>query len=121
MYRWIVIVVSSVASLPAQSADMPVSPPAAQSGRPVQAPPLPPTPVEYFRQLLKMNSEERHKELVNRTKTREFLESKLKEFEALSPEERENRLRTMELQWYLRPLLTGSPTNRAAQLQTIPT
>jgi hypothetical protein len=120
MYRWIVIVVSSVAALPVQSADAPVAPAAAQKVRPVQPPPLPPTPVEYFRQLLKMEPNEREKELVNRPKTREFLEAKLKEFQALSPEERENRLRTMELQWYLRPLFTGSPTNRAAQLQAIP-
>jgi len=118
MYRWIVIVVSSVAWLPAQSADALVAPSAAQSRRPVQPPPIPPAPVEYFRQLLKMNSEERENELGNRPKTREFLESKLKEFEGLAPEERENRLRTLELQWYLRPLMRTSPTNRT--LKAIP-
>ena len=118
MYRWIVIVVSSLAWLPAQSADAPVAPSAAQSRRPAQPPPIPPAPVEYFRQLLKMNSEERQKELGNRPKTREFLESKLKEFEALAPDERENRLRTLELQWYLRPLMRISPTNRT--LKAIP-
>jgi hypothetical protein len=65
-----------------------------------------------------MEPDERQKALVNRPKTREFLESKLKEFQALPPEERENRLRTLELQWYLRPLMRTSPTNRA--LQAIP-
>ena len=65
-----------------------------------------------------MEPAERQKEFVNRPKTREFLEAKLKEFQTLPPEERENRLRTLELQWYLRPLMRTSPTNRT--LKAIP-
>lgn len=121
MHRWILIVVSSLAWLSGYSADQnDAGQKAGLQTRPVQPPPLPPSPVEYFRQLLKMKPDERQKELLNRPKTRAFLESKLREFETLPPEEKENRLRTMELQWYLRPLMRAAPTNRAAQLQMIP-
>lgn len=67
-----------------------------------------------------MNVDERQKELAHRPKSREFLEAKLKEFEALREDERENRLRTLELQWYLRPLMRIAATNRAQQLRAIP-
>jgi hypothetical protein len=122
MVRWIALVV--VASLPMKSADAPAAESTNQGARPLSErpapPPLPPSPVEYFRQLLKMNSEQREPELAKRPKTRHVLEAKLKEFDTLPVLERENRLRTLELQWYLRPLLQASPTNRAEQLKTIP-
>jgi len=46
--------------------------------------------------------------------------AKVREYEALDPNERELRLRATELRWYLLPLMHESPTNRAAQLAAIP-
>jgi hypothetical protein len=46
--------------------------------------------------------------------------AKVREYEALDPNERELRLRATELRWYLLPLLHESPTNRAARLAAIP-
>jgi hypothetical protein len=86
-----------------------------------QPPPLPPPPIEFFRQLLTMKPEEREKALALREpKTREIVKAKVRQFEGLPPDERENRLRTLELRWYLLPLMKASPTNRSARLQTIP-
>jgi hypothetical protein len=122
MVRWIVLIV--VASLPLKSADAAAAESTSKDARLVPdrkaPPPLPPSPVEYFRQLLKMDPEQRESELAKRPKTREVLQAKLKEFEALGPADRENRLRTLELQSYLRPLMKASPTNRAEQLKAIP-
>jgi hypothetical protein len=122
MVRWIALIV--VASLPMKSADAPAAEPTNQGARPVAdrkvPPPLPPSPVEFFRQLLKMNAQEREAELAKRPKTREVLEAKLKEFGALGPVEQENRLRMLELQSYLRPLMKAPATNRAEQLKAIP-
>lgn len=116
MYRWIFVAVTVFSCLPARSAEAGANTDAARRA----PPPLPPAPVEYFRQLLNMKPDERAAELSKRPKTREFLEAKLKEYEGLPPEVRENRLRTLELQAYLRPLMKASATNRAAQLQGIP-
>ncbi|HMJ65769.1 MAG TPA: DUF3106 domain-containing protein [Candidatus Binatia bacterium] len=100
---------------------------AAKSAEPAdtrsQPPPLPPPPIEFFRQLLAMKPEEREKALalrVQEPRTREVVQVKVKQFEALPPDERENRLRTLELRWYLPPLMRTSPTNRVVQLQVIP-
>src|SRR5688500_4846510 len=120
MVRWIVIVVSVAASLSVKPADAP----RAQSTNRVavpQPPPLPQPPIMQFRQLLGMKVDEREKALAARpTNTQELLKQKLAEYDALPADIRENRLRTLELQWYLRPLMKASPTNRAAQLQVIP-
>jgi len=123
MVRWIALLV--IAAVPLSAADAPAATESTNQGaRPAPdrkvPPPLPPSPVEYFRQLLKMNSQEREVELAKRPKTREVLEAKLKEFEALGPAEQENRLRMLELQSYLHPLMKAPATNRAEQLKVIP-
>jgi hypothetical protein len=124
MVRWIFLVATVASPWPMQSAEVPATASTNQGARPVAdrkvSPPAPLSPVEYFRQLLAMKAEERQTELARRPKTREFLESKLKEFEALTTAERDNRLRAMELQSYLRPLMNTSPTNRAEQLENVP-
>jgi hypothetical protein len=120
--RWIVLVISAVACVPAKSADSPPAVSPATATRP-QPPPLPPPPVEFFRQLLGMKPEEREKALALRLpepKQRQVVEAGIKQFEALPADERENRLRTLELRWYLLPLIKSPPTNREARLQAIP-
>ena len=46
--------------------------------------------------------------------------AKVREYQALDPDERELRLRATELRWYLMPLLREPPTNRAARLAQVP-
>jgi hypothetical protein len=79
------------------------------------------SPVDFFRQLLAMTPDERDIFLTNRTpEIRARILAKVREYEALDPNERELRLRATELRWYLMPLLRESPTNRAARLGAIP-
>jgi Protein of unknown function (DUF3106) len=79
------------------------------------------SPVDLFRQLLAMTSDEREVLLTNRTpEIRARLLVKVAEYEALNPDERELRLRATELRWYLLPLLRASPPNRAARLAQVP-
>jgi len=51
---------------------------------------------------------------------RKVLLQKLEAYRALAPEERERKLRMLELRWYLRPLMTMSATERNAGLVLIP-
>lgn len=84
-------------------------------------PPLPPSPVAVFRQMLDTNEVGRAQALARRPASqRQLLEAKLREYDALSQEAREQRLRATEFLWYLRPLLASTPTNRTGQLQSIP-
>ena len=78
-------------------------------------------PMDYFRQLLAMNLAEREKELAEKPEhMRKFLADRLKEYDALTPEDRELRLRMTQLRWYLRPLMELSATNRVERLAKIP-
>ena len=81
----------------------------------------PPSPVAYFRNLLAMTPKQREDSLTNRPpQTRERILAKVHEYEVLSPDERELRLRATELRWYLLPLLQMNPTNRDAGLAKVP-
>lgn len=90
---------------------------------PTPPPPLPAakSPVALFRELLAMSPEEQREHLADRSPDNQLrLLIKLREYELLSPSERELKLRATELQWYLSPLLESPATNRAAQLALIP-
>ena len=79
------------------------------------------SPVDLFRELLAMTPAERENYLTNRPPgIRDRILAKVREYEALDPNERELRLRATELRWYLLPLMHESPTNRAARLAAIP-
>ena len=83
--------------------------------------PLPPLPQLDFRQLLSMTATQRQAVLANRTAAdRQVLEAKLKEYDALSPDERETRLRAVQLRLYLRPLMKMAASNRVERLKAIP-
>ncbi len=103
----------------AQTATPPVSGGAA-------LPPLPPLPppqavVTSFRELLEMGPEARAAALARKSETnRKILTERLKEFDALSPEQRRVRLRLMQLRWELLSLLRSSPTNRTELSNSIP-
>lgn len=92
-----------------------------QSNPDLQVSHHPRSPVALFRQLLAMTPEERETYLTNRPpQIRERILAKIKEYEALDPNERELRLRATELRWYLLPLMRESPGNRAASLAKVP-
>jgi hypothetical protein len=113
-----------------------VFPLAAETAPKVAAPPtllfaptnlLPPmvphtrSPVDYFRKLLTLTPAERENALTNRPpEIRDRILAKVREYEALDPNERELRLRATELRWYLLPLMRDSRTNRAARLAAVP-
>jgi hypothetical protein len=79
------------------------------------------SPVAVFRQLLAMTPRERQTYLTNRPpQIREGILDKINEYEALDPNERELRLRSTELRWYLLPLMQASPADRAARLAHVP-
>ena len=84
-------------------------------------PPLPPPPIAYFRQLLGLRQVDLDKTLAGIAEPiRTNLQAKLREYAALTTDEREARLQATELQWYLGPLMRTAPTNRVAQLTLIP-
>jgi hypothetical protein len=83
--------------------------------------PTPQSPVNYFRQLLAMSPAERNHSLTNRTpEARARILAKVREYQALTPDERELRLRATELRWYLMPLLRSPAAERDEQLAQVP-
>lgn len=84
-------------------------------------PPTSASPVAFFRKLLAMTPQERADFLTNRpSAVRARILTKVNEYEALDPDERELRLRATELRWYLMPLLQANPANRDQQLARVP-
>ena len=78
-------------------------------------------PMDYFRQLLALSLAERELALAEKPEhMRKFLMDRLKEYDALTPEDRELRLRMTQLRWYLRPLMELAATNRVERLAKIP-
>lgn len=79
------------------------------------------SPVDTFRELLALSPKERAEALANRPASkREGLLQKLREYQALNPNDREARLLATELRWWLLPMMRLSATNRAAQLSVVP-
>lgn len=89
----------------------------------IKPPPLPvmKSPVDSFRELLAMKADEREKFLEGRpAEIRKRLLEKVQEYEAMKPDAREFTLAATQIHWYLDQFLRTSPTNRAAQLASIP-
>lgn len=102
----------------AQSAPTTGAPPGPTAVTPL--PPWPP-PIVTFRQLLAMSNDERERELDQMPEERRrLLAAKLQEYEALTPEQREARLRATQLCTWLAPLLTVSPAERGPRLASVP-
>jgi hypothetical protein len=79
------------------------------------------SPITFFRQLLVMDDNERTRVLTGRSESqRKLILAKVDEYEALTPEERELRLRVLELRYYLQPLMQSARTNRTIRLQSLP-
>lgn len=100
------------------------APPIPRAAQKVPAAILPPPakcPVDFFRELLAKDPAERKLFLTNRSAaSQKLITAKLREYEALGPEQRELRLRATELRWYLLPLMNLPPGERSRQLTNIP-
>jgi len=94
-----------------------------------QAPPLPPilpepspkSRIDFFRQLLSVGPSERERVLSAKSeRQKEYIKTKLREYESLPQEERELRLRLVQVYSYLSPLMRMAPTNRLPHLALVP-
>jgi hypothetical protein len=112
----------------AQTAPASPLPANARPAKPVATPPFPPpplpppprNPVDTLRRLLAMNWTDREQALADKSdKQRQYLRQRLSEFDALSPADRELRLRLLQLRYYLVPLMRTEPANRAEQLRLV--
>ena len=87
-------------------------------------PPLPSaakSPINYFRELLAAKPEDREKLLAGKPpEHRKVLEKSLRDYLVLKPDERELRLRTMDLRYHLTTLLRSAPSNRVERLKMVP-
>jgi hypothetical protein len=78
------------------------------------------TPVAYFRGLLGMTPAERQRVLADKSShEQEQVLAKVREYQGLPREVREERLRQTELHWYLLVLLRLDPEQRKARLKEI--
>lgn len=78
-------------------------------------------PVDTFRELLAMGPAERARFLTNRSVvSQKLVLAKLREYEGLSADQQGLRLQATELRWYLLPLMSTAPTNRAPLLARLP-
>ena len=122
-FRWFLCLIAGSVCLTVHAADLasPTAPnPPVDAVRP-PTPPRVPSPVESFRQLLSANPVERAALLAGKPeRQRQLLTAKLQEYAALSPEERELRLRQLDLRWYLLPLMRIPATNRVSHLSKVP-
>jgi hypothetical protein len=116
----LVVTQMAAACARAQTPTTPSLPPKTEANL-LPPPPIAKSPVEFFRELLAMNTAERKQALTNRSpEARRQILAKVREYEALRPDLQQLRLKATELRWYLAPLLATAPTNRAAQLAAIP-
>lgn len=83
--------------------------------------PLIPSPIEDFRQMLRAKGEERERLLLDRPEQkRAVLRRKCEFYDKLPEAERERRLKMLELRWFLQPLMSQSPEERATMITGIP-
>jgi hypothetical protein len=79
------------------------------------------SPVAFFRKLLQVSPADRNQLLASRAPlSRARILAKVREYEALDSEERESRLQATELRWYLVPLMSAAPADRAGKLARVP-
>lgn len=84
-------------------------------------PPIPPSPIQEFRNWLKMSETDRETELQKYSAEKQVvLRQKIQAYAAMPLEQRERRLRMLELRWYLRPLMGVAPEQRGNYLEMMP-
>lgn len=98
----------------------PANSPVADTNRVSTAPKIE-SPVSFFRKLLVMSPAERLNALTNRPiESRKRILAKVSEYEQLSPDERELRLRATDLRWWLTPMLHMSRAAQDKRLAQVP-
>ncbi len=114
-------VVASLPSFAAQSPALPGSATATTPSRPVPALPGTKTPADTFRELLALSPADRAPALADRTEhQRKYLETRLREYDALPPVQRQARLRQLDLTYHLDVLMKLTPDKRTARLADVP-
>ena len=77
-------------------------------------------PVEAFRHLLAMTPAERNQALAGKSEpSKKAIFAKIRQYEALRPDQREMKLRVTELRWHMSRLMNAPATNRLIVLQRI--
>jgi len=118
---WVTLIFTAWEGLGGAVMGQAASPAIPAAASPAGLPPLPVSPTERFRVLLKMTEPERTKVLTNQpAEIRRRLVAKIAEYEALTPDAREARLHATELHEYLQLLVLSPATNRAAQVAAVP-
>jgi hypothetical protein len=127
---WAACLLALVAQAPslfaAESPDPPTAGGSAETGpNQVSTPPTLPAarnPVDFFRELLALSPVEQRQQLASRflPEIQKLLLAKIREYESLTPNQRELRLRSTELRWYLFPLMQMTATNRLHHLSLVP-
>lgn len=96
----------------------------AQPGAGSSTIPMPPplsSPVDLFRRLLTTNAAGREAWLGAKPATaRQYIEGKVREYEAMPPEQREARLRALQSRWHMRYFMQMNPVERTARLAAVP-
>jgi hypothetical protein len=118
---WILPVLVCLLSFPFAGSFAAEPPALRNGGAQPNLPPLPQDQVNHFRKLLNLPPVEREQALSHRPpeQKRELL-AKLREYAALEPEERELRLRLVQVRMHLKPLMKLPPSQRAARLAFVP-
>lgn len=79
------------------------------------------SPAETLRELLAMSPAERAQALANKTeRQRKYLETRLREYEAMPKDQREARLRQLDLTFHLDGLMGLEPSERVNRLAMVP-
>jgi hypothetical protein len=79
-----------------------------------------PPPIALFRELLALDPAGRERLLAEKSPAYQgYLRNKLAEFETLAPEERELRLRALQLRWHLHVLIRTPVEDRAGRLREL--
>jgi len=120
--EWYLRLAALAAFLPAVCVAQPASRPGNTNTAVLLPPPTVKSPVEFFRELLAMTTpSERYAALSNRPpENQKLIMAKVREYLALSAEDRELRLRATELHWRMLPLMRLPATNRTERLGSIP-
>lgn len=99
----------------------PVPAAASATASPLVSPNAVRTPVDFFRELLTASPAAREPMLASRPASeRTLLLAKVREYEALSPAERELRLTATQMRWHLKNLLPADARQRATYLAALP-
>lgn len=84
-------------------------------------PPLSPSPIDLFRRLLATNVTGRDQFMSGKSAAmRQYLESRIHEFEVMPADERNAKLQALELRWYMPRVMKLKPAERASRFETVP-